>query len=105
MSIVKILTPKEEFRRIYRDNATTYYIPRNSKNCYQFDWLLSLYAFGSDVVQWLEFTPRDGSDEWRITQMKSIERVSYCVTPYPIQARYRARYGANDTFYKLTFEG
>ena len=105
MSLIKILMPEEEFRRIYRDNAITYYIPRNSKNCYQFDWLVSLYAFGSDVIQWLEFTPKDGSDEYRITQMKSIERVSYCMTPYPVRARYRARYGAKDTFYKLIFEG
>lgn len=105
MSLIKILTPKEEFRRIYREYATTYYIPRNSRNCHQLDWLVSLYAFGSDVIQWLEFTPKDGFDEWRITQIKSIERVAFCVTPSVIQQRYKARYSGKDVFYRLTFEG
>ena len=106
MSIIKILTPKEEFRRIYRDYAITYYIPRNSKNCYQLDWLVSLYAFGTDLhSHWLEFSPRDGSDEWRMSQLISIERMLFCMTPSVIQERYKARYKNKDFFYKLTFEG
>lgn len=106
MSIIKILTPREEYKRIYREYANTYYIPRNSKNCYQLDWLVSLYSFGTDLhSHWLEFSPKDSEDEWRMSQLVSVERVMYCMTPYPIQARYRSRYQNKDVFYKLTFEG
>lgn len=106
MSIIKIFTPKEEFRRIYRDYANTYYVPRNSKNCYQLDWLVSLYSFGTDLHDyWLEFSPRDESNEWRMSQLIFIERMLFCMTPSVIQQRYKTRYKNTDLFYKLMFEG
>lgn len=105
-NVIKIKTRKDDFKRIYKQDDLKHYIPRTSKSCQVFDWIVSLFAFGSDLQYYVEFTPHDDDFIWRTSKILNVTRCALRDCPSYIKSRYnREGYNFDSVFYCIEFEG
>ena len=105
-NIIKIKTRKDDFKRVYQQDALCHYVPRTAKSSQVFDWIVSLFAFGSDPKYYVEFIPHGDDFNWRIAKVKLVTRCSLSDCPPYIRARYlHEGYNYGSQFYSIEFEG
>lgn len=105
-NVIKIKTRKDDYERIYKHDEIMHYIPRTKKSSVVFDWIVSLFAFGSDPKYYVEFTPRNDDFNWRFAKVKFVTRCELSVCPSYIRARYmKEGYDINSVFYCIELEG
>lgn len=106
-NIIKIKTRKDDFKRIYQQDEIKHYLPCTKKSAQVFDWIVSLFAFGSDPKYYVEFTPGNGDNfYWRIAKVKSVIRCGLNDCPDYIRVRYlREGYNYGSQFYCIELEG
>lgn len=104
-NIIKIKTRKDDFKRIYQQDDVKYYVPRTKKSCQVFDWIVSLFAFGSDPKYFVEFTPHNDDFNWRIAKVKMVTRCRLNDCPSYIRTRYLLEgYNYASPFYCIELE-
>lgn len=105
-NVIKIKTRKEDFKRIYQQDDLKHYIPRTAKSSQVFDWIVSLFAFGSNPKYYVEFTPHGDDSNWRMSKISNVTRCSLNDCPRYIRGRYLCEgYNYGSVFYCIEFEG
>lgn len=105
-NVIKIRTRKDDSKRIYQQDDTKHYIPRTKKSCQVFDWIVSLFAFGSNPRYFVEFMSCDDDFNWRIALVKSVTRCKMSACPSYVKARYcKEGYDMESVFYCIELEG
>lgn len=99
-NVIKIKIRKEDYKRIYRQDEIKYYLPRTKKRCQVFDWIVSLFAFGSAPKYYVLFTPHGNDVDWRIALIDNVTRCRLSDCPLYVKARYmREGYDLDSVFY------
>lgn len=105
-NIIKIKTRKDDFERIYKRDEIRHFIPRTKKSSVVFDWIVSLFAFGSNPKYFVEFIPHNGDFNWRIAKVECVTRCKLSACPSYIRARYkREGYDLESVFYCIELAG
>lgn len=105
-NIIKIKTRKDDFKRVYQNDDIRHYLPRTKKSALVFDWIVSLFAFGSDPKYFVEFTPHGDDINWRIAKVENVTRCFLSDCPAYIKNRYiREGYSYSSVFYCIEMAG
>lgn len=105
-NIIKIKLRKADFKRIYQNDDIRHYLPRTKKSALVFDWIVSLFAFGSDPKYYVEFTSHNDDFNWRIFKVDNVTRCILRDCPSYVIGRYlREGYFYDSVFYCIELAG